>query len=124
MDGTPRCAEGVGVMIDLITSGADMLIGAGFAAERISINDRDVLIFENPTVLGFLFGYTDSSALVERWVSDSKRAIADHQLGACRAGPKAWNTYMVFLCTEPGDYRQSVAPAGIEEDSTGTRKIS
>jgi hypothetical protein len=111
-------------MIDLLAAGIEMLQSAGFAAERSSINNREALIFENSTVLGFLFGYNNPPELLGAWVGDAKRAVADHQLGLRRAGQKAWNTYIVLLSAESADHRQSVALAEIEEDLTGTRKIA
>ena len=47
-----------------------------------------------------------------------------HQLALRRAGPKAWNTYVVLLAKEDATESQLAALSAIEEDLTGTRKIA
>ncbi len=111
-------------MIDLLTSSGDVLGEAGFSTERISINDREVLVFEGATVLGFLFVYENSAQLIARWESDGSRAVSDHQFGLRRAGPKAWNAYTVFLAAQANDNSHSASLSAIEEDLVGTRKIA
>ncbi len=111
-------------MMEIITLSAEVLSEVGFTTSRISINDRDVLVFEDPTVLGFLFAYENSGELIGAWEKDAGRAIADNQFGLRRAAQKAWNTYVVLVAGETGDYSHSSALAAIEEDLTGTRKIA
>lgn len=111
-------------MIDIIASSLEILTSAGFTAGRISINNRDSILFEDATVLGFLLAYRDPSELALAWEADASCAISDYQLVLRRAGQKAWNAYIVLLATADGDYRQSAALAAIEEDLAGTRKIA
>ena len=111
-------------MIDILAMSADTLAEGGFVTERISLDRRLGLVFEDPTVLGFLLVYGHASEMIEEWVKDSTGVIASHQLGLRRAGQKAWNTYVVLLAAEPAEHPQLVALAAIEEDLTGTRKIA
>jgi hypothetical protein len=110
-------------MIDILTMSAELLTESGFTTSHIQVSKREAIAFEDPTVLGFLFDYSTPQALLDSWVSDTNRTIADHQMALRRAGQKAWNTYAVMLAAEPADYQGLVALAGIEEDLTGTRKI-
>jgi hypothetical protein len=111
-------------MIDILTVSAEVLTEAGFTTGRVSIYDREALAFEDATVLGFLFAYSNSAELIGAWEKDASRAIADHQFGLRRAAQKAWNAYVVLVAAEAGDYSHSAALAAIEEDLTGTRKIA
>jgi hypothetical protein len=110
-------------MIDILAACSEVLSEAGFSTRKASIGDREMLAFEDATVLGFLFAYDDPNQLVKKWVSDADRAVASNQLGLRRAAEKAWNTYLVILTTGAADDAQSVALGAIEEDLTGTRKI-
>jgi hypothetical protein len=111
-------------MSDILSIATETLIGVGFSVERISINGRDALTFEDATVLGFLLVFSSPSELITRWNDDSRRAISDHQLGLRLAGQKAWNTYMVLLAAGQASFQEGVALSAIEEDLTGTRKIA
>lgn len=111
-------------MIDMLTSSADLLTEARFITERASINGREALVFEDATVLGFLFTYGNPRELIGAWDEDASQAITDHQFGLRRAAQKAWNAYVVFLAAGDGDYANSAALAAIEEDLAGTRKIA
>lgn len=103
---------------------SEMLTESGFTTTRIPVGGREALVFEDSTVIGFLFDYVDPEELLNSWVSDSSRAIADQQLGLRRAGLKAWNTYTIVIARQPANHQDLVALAGIEEDLSGTRKIA
>jgi hypothetical protein len=111
-------------MIDVLKLAADILGDAGFETHRVPVNERESLAFEDPTVLGFLFAYSDSGELLRAWEVDAHRAIADHQLALRRAGQKAWNLYIVLISVEAASHVQLAGLAAIEEDLAGTRKIA
>jgi hypothetical protein len=111
-------------MIDLLTTSANLLRDAQFSVERVAIAGRTALAFEDRTVLGFLFAYEDPQEGLERWARDAEAAVRQHQFALRRAGQKAWNTYILVLCSALPDHRSSIALSAIEEDLTGTRKIA
>lgn len=98
-------------------------------AARFSVSDLVVepvrcLAFESETILGFVFVYSGADELLARWRTESDHTLRHHQLNLRRAGPKAWNTYTVFLASGSVEYGQVVAMSSIEEDLRGTRKIA
>jgi hypothetical protein len=110
-------------MTDILGASANVLGKAGFATRRASIGDRELLVFEDCSVPGFLYSYTDPTDLIQSWEKDVDRAIAAHQFGLRRAGQKAWNVYVVLLAASKANHGQSAALTAIEEDLRGTRKI-
>jgi hypothetical protein len=96
----------------------------GFAATRSSVRGREVLIFEDDSVIGFVFSYPNAQSLIAGWGNDSEAAVSAHQLVLRRAGQKAWNTYVVLLASGEASYAEMAALAAIEEDLSGTRKIA
>lgn len=111
-------------MIDILESSNGLLKEAGFSAERVFISQRETLVFEGDTVLGFIFVYESSDALMKSWSADSGAAISTYQFGLRRSGSKAWNAYLFLLTPEPSDYASAVSLSAIEEDLSGTRKIA
>lgn len=110
-------------MSKILHSGSELLREAGYSNEQVSIGQREALVFEGDTVLGFLFSYDTVVDLMKNWAADSDNAIAAYQFGLRKSGIKAWNTYLVLLTPEPPDYARLVALGAIEEDLGGTRKI-
>jgi hypothetical protein len=96
----------------------------GFTALRSSAKGKDILIFENDSVIGFVFSYPNAQTLIADWGNDSEAAVSANQFALRRAGQKAWNTYVVLLAGEQSSYTEIAALAAIEEDLTGTRKIA
>jgi hypothetical protein len=101
-----------------------LLTRMGFTALRSSAKGRDILIFENDSVIGFVFSYPNAQSLIADWVNDSEAAVSANQFALRRAGQKAWNTYVVLLASGQSSYAEIAALAAIEEDLTGTRKIA
>lgn len=111
-------------MIEILESVTSLLAEAGYSTSRARLSSRDVLLFENATVLGFVFAYEGANSLAENWASDSERAIAGYQLPLRRAAQKAWNTYVVLLATGEVGQTDLALFASVEEDLVGTRKIA
>jgi hypothetical protein len=111
-------------MSDILSLSEQLLSEVGFTTGRLSTHGREALVFEDPTVLGFLVLYGTSSELIGKWASDVSTLIAEQQFGLRRAGPKAWNVYTVFLATRDDEPNSLAMLAAIEEDLAGTRKIA
>ncbi|RYE44002.1 MAG: hypothetical protein EOP24_25920 [Hyphomicrobiales bacterium] len=101
-----------------------LLTRMGFTALRASVRGREVLIFEDDSVIGFVFSYLNAQSLIADWGNDSEAAVSAHQFALRRAGQKAWNTYVVLLASGDASYAEMAAISAIEEDLTGTRKIA
>lgn len=110
-------------MTDILESSGTILREAGYATEQVGIVQRQVLVFEDDTALGFVLAYETVAQLMQYWVEDSDNAIAKYQFGLRKSGIKAWNTYLVLLTTDAADYARTVSLGAIEEDLSGTRKI-
>jgi hypothetical protein len=111
-------------MNDLILSSEEILTSCNYTTERVEVDGNVMLVFEDVTTIGFLFGYKTTSELVARWEGDSATAISRYSMALKRAGQKAWNTYVILLSSEKTDYAATVALATIEENLIGTRKVA
>lgn len=111
-------------MNNLLESGSSLLSEAGYSTETIDLGGRTAVIFENETVIGFVWSFDTPAALIDNWADVSDATIEHHQLGLRRAGRKAWNTYIVLLATGEADYAQLSMLSEIEENLVGTRKIA
>ena len=100
------------------------LSSAGYSIGNLETREDNVTTFENDTVLGFVLHYPDADTLIENWKTSSSHVFESAQFALRRAGDKAWNTYLVLLADEPGDYQQNVILCSIEENLVGTRKIA
>ncbi len=110
--------------MDTFDATEELLTRMGFTALRSSVRGREVLIFEDDSVIGFVFSYPNAQSLIAGWGNDSEAAVSAHQLALRRAGQKAWNTYVVLLASGEASYADMAALSAIEEDLTGTRKIA
>lgn len=110
--------------MEIFNSTQELLNRIGFTAVRSSVKGSEVLIFEDDSVIGFVFSYPNVQSLIAGWESDSEAAVSAHQLALRRAGQKAWNTYVVLLASGEATYAEMAALAAIEENLTGTRKIA
>lgn len=86
--------------------------------------NREVITFENNTVLGFIINYEQPGELLEKWSDDSKNVLENAQFALRRSDEKAWNVYFVFLALEQASYSESILMAALEENLVGTRKIA
>ena len=100
------------------------LVNDGYRIGELQAPDGPVVIFENATVLGFVFFYSDSAALLSNWRKDSEQIVRAAQFRLRQAGAKAWNAYTVFLAVEQTSPNDAVMLRAIEEDLGGTRKIA
>ena len=100
------------------------LVDAGYRIGELKSQKSPVLVFENATVLGFAFFYSDSTALFLNWRSDCEQILREMQFKLRQAGEKAWNTYAVFLADRGEGRGDAATLQAIEEDLVGTRKIA
>jgi hypothetical protein len=91
---------------------------------RITLADRTALAFEDPTILGFVLAYDEPQQALSRWSVEAEVAIRQHQFALRRAAQKAWNTYVLILCSGSPNHAASVALSTIEEDLSGTRRLA
>lgn len=111
-------------MMDLLTESEELLRAAGFVTQRATVDSRDTLVFEDSTVVGFMFVYGDARSLLSAWEADSIQMVSKYQFGLRRAAKKAWNLYAIFVSADPADSSLSAGLNAIEEDLTGMRKIA
>lgn len=100
------------------------LVDQGYSIGELHARDCEVVIFENATVFGFIFFYSDSAALLANWRSDSEQVLREAQFSLRQAGEKAWNTYTVFLADNQSSPHDGINLQAIEENLVGTRKIA
>ena len=101
-----------------------LLVNEGYSIGELHVGDCRVVIFENATVFGFVFLYSDSTSLLERWQSNSEQVLREMQFRLRQAGEKAWNTYAVLLSDNRTSRHDGVKLQAIEENLVGTRKIA
>lgn len=101
-----------------------LLVNGGYSVGELHVGACNIVIFENATVLGFVFLYRDSMQLLENWRAHSDLVLRETQFSLRRAGEKAWNTYTVFLSADHANPHDRAKLQGIEEDLVGTRKIA
>ncbi|MEJ0075998.1 MAG: hypothetical protein WDO17_11220 [Alphaproteobacteria bacterium] len=111
-------------MTDLLSASAQILSEAGFTVADVTVGGRKAIAFEDATVLGFVFAYSDINELMSSWSGDGDLAVANYRFGLRRVGQKAWNVYQVFLTGGSANHIASVALSAIEENLSGTRKIA
>jgi hypothetical protein len=108
----------------MATAIVELLAEAGYTVGNLATPKGDVVTFENDTVLGFVLRYADAGTMLANWRADSTDALTAAQFLLRRADAKAWNTYILVLADEPGDYGQTISIGAIEEDLVGTRKLA
>ena len=111
-------------MIDIAGESERLLSRAQFSVMPVIGLDIEALCFENHSVIGFLHVYENVDLLISRWRSDSEAVFRHHAFAIRKAGPKAWNTYTVFLSSGDTDAKSLSALHLIEENLSGTRKIA
>jgi hypothetical protein len=111
-------------MIDLLNASVDIFTQAKFKTLRNKFDLQEVVLFEDDTILGFLFAYDTLKELIENWETDMNGIVTANQFGLRRAAQKAWNTYAIFLTREQANYAGISTLSGIEENLAGTRKIA
>ena len=110
--------------MELIPECAQLFQRSGFTTDHIIVNGRDAVVFEDVTVIGFVFEYDDVPSLLSSWDADAEDTIRKYQFELRRAAVKAWNLYTIFLTIDSAEGSQPAALSVIEENLSGTRKIA
>jgi hypothetical protein len=111
-------------MMDILGQCIRMLETARFETKPGIIGSPTQLVFENETVVGFVFIYESTTELLGSWQRDSREALRQYQLPLRLAGEKAWNAYAIFLGRSQSEKGQAAALDAVESDLVGTRKIA
>ena len=102
----------------------EQLLDGGYDVATTDDQGGPVILFENDAILGFVLSFPDAGALLEQWEETGQRVLQSAQFALRRAERKAWNTYLVLLAQQEGDYGQKIMLGAIEENLVGTRKIA
>ena len=102
----------------------DTLRRAGYTVEPTRLGDRDALLFESDTYLGFVVAYPDTPSLLAGRHVDERAFLARFTPDLRAAQDKAWNTYFVWLAHDPPTQDDAAALTLLEEDLSGARKIA
>jgi hypothetical protein len=98
------------------------LRAAGFRTARAP-NARELITFEDDTVLGMVAVYASAEALVEQWRAEQDAFLRENAAMLRRDPAKAWNAYAIFLTAAPAE-RTASQLLEIESDVVATRKIA
>lgn len=110
--------------MNVLSIASQQLSEAGYSVAAMEEQSVKYLAFEGDTVLGFVLSFPDPGSLIEHWRSHSQQILKAAQFGLRRAEAKSWNAYLILLSAEQANYAGSVTLSAIEEDLTGTRKIT
>ncbi len=98
------------------------LRAAGFRTARAP-DARELITFEDDTVLGVAAVYASAEALAEQWRADQDAFLRENAAMLRRDPGKAWNAYAIFLTAAPAE-RTAGQLLEIESNVVATRKIA
>lgn len=108
----------------LIDEAQIILNEAGYKT-KFSVEIKDILYFEDKSLLGFVAIYLSAQELIGKWKKQEAEFLMRHAKKLRVVPQKAWNAYSVFLAMEEiKDASLKTELLGIEEDFQGTRKIA
>ena len=111
-------------MSDTMTLASQYLSDDGYTIGVLNTPDGPIVTFENDTILGFIFHFPDTTALVENWKQVSSTTLEFAQFALRQAGAKSWNAYLILLADAESNFAESIELEHIEENLVGTRKIA
>ncbi len=97
---------------------------AGYITWLGSVDGLDTLGFEDDTVMGFIYIFSDVVSLLTRWRNLETKVLRNYASSLQKAGDKTWNVYSVFLSSDIANEVQTREVRWIEEDLERTRKIA
>jgi hypothetical protein len=115
---------GAKYMIDLISTLQVLMQEAGFNTHLISIDRSSVVCFEDDALMGFGCIFDSPYSLLTRWKTMELSILKSYAPSLYNAGEKAWNVYLLLLCSLDADPVQSLEVSWIEENLDRTRKIA
>lgn len=111
-------------MIDLLSSTQILLRDAGFTTHLTSVDNFPSVSFEDDALVGFGSAFSSPTDLLARWKLIETAILTRYSQSLRTAGEKAWNVYVVLLCSEVADPIVNRQVCWIEEDLERTRKIA
>jgi hypothetical protein len=111
-------------MIDLLSTAQILLRDADFTTRLDSLDQKNLVCFEDDTLVGFCYEFKDPQSLLAEWKARESSILTRFASSFRSAGDKAWNVYCAFLCESPADPVQTREVHWIEENLERTRKIA
>ena len=111
-------------MLELLDEAQATLRSAGYATSPIRGLSVPVALFEDETIVGFIYLFESAAALLDRWRDLEQAALTAQSVRLRAAGSKAWNVYSLFLTQSEAGGDAAYDMQRIEEDLVGTRKIA
>lgn len=111
-------------MTELLMSAEAVLTRAGYSCWRAEVGSIPALGFEDPSIIGFAFAFSDAKAIIDGWRDTEQRMISKYAHAFRRAGQKAWNVYCAFLTDADATKADCRRLRVIEEDLEQTRKLT
>ncbi len=124
MDDKVKGLRGTSASMNLLAETQKLFRANKINTRLVQNSNEAYLVFENDTILGFVFAYEHSNQLLSSWESNAKSAISANQLALRRAGLKAWNTYVILLAEGSSTPEEQYRIGLIDEDLRATRKIA
>lgn len=111
-------------MIDIFSILQVVLREAGFTSRLTSINESNIVCFEDDSLIGFGCVFENPNSLLTRWRATEMSILTRYAPSFRTAAEKAWNVYCLFLCGTAADSVQNRQVRWIEEDLDRTRKVA
>src|ERR1035441_4200953 len=111
-------------MIDIFGTAQAVLRESGYRTRLLPLGQVSILSFEDYSVLGSCYVFTNPVELLTEWKSIETELLNRYGARFRSAGDKAWNIYSVFLSAEIADPVQTREVRQIEENLERTRKVA
>jgi hypothetical protein len=111
-------------MTDLKSLLQGVLQDSGYHTWLTTLDNLEIVGFEDDAVMGFACVYDSVDALLKEWRSIESKILTKHALALQGAGQKTWNVYFVFLTSGASTQTQHREVRWVEENLERTRKIT
>jgi hypothetical protein len=110
--------------VDIEATADRLLRDSGYNTQPWISSSFNALLFEDSSVLGFVFVFADAQSLLDEWRSREHELLANYSLAFRNSGDKAWNIYSVMLSEDASSPELERSVSRIEENLKFTRKIA
>ena len=111
-------------MIDILSATHTVLREQQFATRIIALGKESALLFEDESLLGFVYVFDATETMIESWAQVERAFLQIYSPRFRDAGDKAWNVYSIFMSAEDGAEPVRRRVRWIEEDLRLTRKLT
>jgi hypothetical protein len=111
-------------MIDVLSTTQLVLRDAGYTTKIATSERREVLYFEDATLMGFGCVFDSQATLLTQWRGIEMSLLARNASSLRAAGDKAWNVYLLLLTASRTDTVEDRQVRWIEENLERTRKLA